>query len=155
MKRLLMLAAVLAAVLVLGPLQASATPPPGFTVSPTELVMTAGPGGMDYQYVTVTTSRAVVIQSPATITGDSVFSDTQSGTCWQNYESLGKQIPPHTSCTIRIMFLSPDPGGTYYGTLSVTRCVDWYKDPTYGFIVCSSFDGSQTVDLTGITYTVS
>jgi hypothetical protein len=31
----------------------------------------------------------------------------------------------------------------------VTRCTNWTTDPTYGFIVCTAFDSSQTLTLNG------
>jgi hypothetical protein len=92
--------------------------------------------------------RPVVIQNPATVTGDNVFFDTQAGSCWQSYEALGNRIPAHTSCTIQVGF-HPTVPGSYSATLTVYRCTSWHLDPTFGFILCDTLDGSRSMNLTG------
>jgi hypothetical protein len=148
MKRFLVVTGALAALVAVMSLPAGASPPAAYTVDPGALSFATGVDGFAFQTVTVTTGRAVVLQNPSSITGDSAFSDTLAGSCWQNYDALGKPIPPHTSCTVQIGF-HPTSAGTFNATLNVTRCVDWYKDPTYGFIVCTNVDGSVPVALTG------
>jgi hypothetical protein len=113
-------------------------------------------GTYQYKTVTVTTTRSIVIGNPAVITPDGeygggchVFFDTQAGTCWQQYESLGNRIPARTSCTIEVGF-HPELATTYNATLTVSRCTHWTTDPTFGFLVCTAFDGSNSVDLTGV-----
>jgi hypothetical protein len=167
MKRFLGIAACLAAVLAVAPLNGGAAPPAsppgaaGFSLSPSSLSFSAlsgcfDPGCYDYQFVTVATTRSVVIQNPATFTGDigpwgggyMIFGDTQGGTCWSLYEALGNPIPAHTSCTIEVGFHPPSVGA-YSATMTVSRCTSWHLDPTYGFILCDTLDGSKSVDLTG------
>jgi hypothetical protein len=148
LKRFVFIVASLAAALAIVPLQGAATPPVGFTLSPSSLSYSTAAGDFQYQLVTVTTMRPVVIQNPATVTGDSVFFDTQAGSCWQNYEALGNRIPAHTSCTVQVGF-HPIAPGTYSATLTVNRCTSWHLDPTFGFIVCDTLDGSQSVSLNG------
>jgi hypothetical protein len=105
--------------------------------------------------VTVTTSRRLVIQNPATLSGDvsrtdggSIFFDTQAGSCWQQYEALGDPLPAHTTCTIQIGF-HPEAVRSYNATLTVRRCTHWHLDLTSGVIVCDALDGSRTASLTG------
>jgi hypothetical protein len=129
--------------------------PSAFTLSaPT---FSAAVNSFQYQSITVTTSRRpVVIQNPAGLSGDvgpntdntMIFSDTQSGSCWQHYEALGNPIPAHTSCTIQVNF-HPEAVGTYNATLSVTPCTSWTTDPTHGWVVCSATGVPETVALTG------
>ena len=136
---------------------ASAVPPPRFTLSPDPLTMSSAAGTIAFADVTLTNNRGVlVVQGPSTVHNDQtnpdgihvIFSDTQSGTCWQTYESLGNPIPQHSTCTIRIGFLPPAQD-TYTGTLTVYRCPTWHVDPTFGFILCDTTDGSQTINLVG------
>jgi hypothetical protein len=122
-------------------------PPAGFTVSPSNLSYSTATNTSQFQLLTVTTSRPVVIQNP-TIATDPVFQDTQAGSCWQGYEALGNKIPNHTSCTIQIGF-HPTAPGNYSATLTIKRCTQWHIDPTFGFILCDATDGSQTVTLNG------
>jgi hypothetical protein len=155
MKRLLVIPAAALAALAITPVQGAAAPPPGFDLSPTSLSFTAAVDSFQYQFVTVTTSRRLVIQNPATLSGDvsrtdggSIFFDTQAGSCWQQYEALGDPLPAHTTCTIQVGF-HPDAVRSYNATLTVSRCTHWHLDPTFGFIVCDALDGSKTASLTG------
>jgi hypothetical protein len=165
MRRFLLTTVASAALVTIAPRQSVALPPLGFTLSPAVLSFSAqATGGQTpcvsfgtYQYVTVTvtTMRPIVIGHPAIIAPDAeygdgchAFSDTQGGTCWQQYEALGNRIPAHTSCTIEVGF-HPESATTYNATLTVTRCTDWMTDPTYGFLVCTAFDGSASIDLSG------
>jgi hypothetical protein len=134
--------------------QGKGVPTPLFTLS-APAPFSSQVNSIEYQFVTVTTHGSAVIQGPSTLTGDvtrtdhfSLFSDTQGGSCWQKYESLGNPIPPHTTCTIQIGFY-PEAVQTYNATLTITQCTSWAPDPVYGFIVCSAFGTSQSVSLTG------
>jgi hypothetical protein len=131
--------------------------PAAFTVSAAGASFSTAVDSFQYQLITVTTSHhPVVIQNPATLTGDvgpradntMIFSDTQSGSCWQKYESHGNPIPAQTSCTIQVNF-HPDAVRTYDATLTVSQCTSWAIDPTWGFIVCSALGSSESVSLTG------
>jgi hypothetical protein len=129
--------------------------PNAVSLSPAPVQFTAAAGTVSFVDVTVTTNGATVIQNPVTIVNDQggggvflIFNDTQSGTCWQQYEALGNKIPSHTSCTIRVSF-RPPVAGTFTGTLTVNRCSLWHVDPIFGFIVCDALNGSQTVNLVG------
>jgi hypothetical protein len=130
-------------------LETSAGPPPAFSVSPKSDNFSAAANAFEYQMVTVTTSHhPVVINNPATFTGDPVFWDTQAGTCWQHYEVFGNPIPPQTSCTIQVGF-HPTAIASYSATLSVERCTTWTTNPAYGNIVCATLGETETVSLTG------
>ena len=116
-----------------------------------DLQATSTTGVITYEFVTLTTSRKVVLGSPNSITGTDAayFNDTQAGSCWQSYGALGTAIPPHTTCTIQISFLPDDSKTTFNATLTVSRCTHYTIDPTFGFVVCTDFDGSQSVSLVG------
>jgi hypothetical protein len=131
--------------------------PSTFTVSAAGVSFSTPVDGFQYQLVTITTARRpVVIQNPASLSGDvgprvdgtMIFSDTQSGSCWQKFESLGNPIPAHTSCTIQVAF-HPDAVGTFNATLAVSPCTSWTTDPTWGFVVCSAVGAPESVSLTG------
>ena len=142
--------------LVTGALAASsgavlAKPPAAFTLSPSQLTFeaTADVQSFDYELVMVGTgTRWLVYQNPATATGDPVFFDTQAGSCWQQYESLGNRIPGKTTCTIQVGFHS-EQAGTFTGQLVVYQCTQWHEDPTFGLILCDATGDSQTIDLVG------
>jgi hypothetical protein len=130
----------------------------GFSLSPSTLQMSSPAGTSAFANVTLTNTKGpLVIQGPATVHNDQtnpdgihvIFSDTQAGSCWQAYESLGNRIPRNTTCTFQVGFLPPSQG-TFTGTLTVTRCTEWHVDPTFGFIVCDETSGSQTINLVGI-----
>lgn len=124
--------------------------PPAFTLSPSVVTFeaTAGVGSFDYELVMVGTGpRWLVYQNPASTTGDPVFFDTQAGSCWQNYEALGKRIPRKTSCTIQVGF-NAEVAGTFEGQLVVYQCPKWHLGPT-GMILCDVTGDSQSVDLVG------
>ena len=150
------LSVVASAVLVVGTLVATsgavvAAPPTGFTLSPAQLAFeaTADVQSFDYELVEVGSGpRWLVYENPSTTTGDAVFFDTQAGSCWQAYESLGMRIPRQTTCTIQVGFHS-EQAGTFTGQLVVYRCTHWHLDPTYGMILCDATGGSETVDLVG------
>ena len=130
---------------------ALAAKPQAFTLSPGTVVFeaTAGVGSFDYEFVMVGTGpRWIVYAGPASTTGAQVFFDTQGGSCWQVYESLGKRIPGKTSCTIEVGF-NAAVAGTFTGKLVVYQCLQWHLDPTAGMIICDVTDGSQSVDLVG------
>ncbi len=148
LKRFVLILASLTVAFAIAPLDVAAAPPVGFTLSPSSLSYSTAAGTFQYQLVTVTTMRPVVIQNPATVTGDNVFFDTQTGSCWQSYEALGNRIPAHTSCTIQVGF-HPTAAGGYISTLTVYRCTSWHLDPTNGLILCDTLDGSRSVNLTG------
>ena len=144
-------AALVAAALALSSGGALGAPPAGFTLSPSvvELEATAGLGSFDFELVMVGTGpRWLVYQNPSTTTGDPVFFDTQAGSCWQVYESLGDRIPGKTTCTIQVGFGS-QVVGTFNGKLTVFRCQQWHTDPTFGMIICDVTGASQTIDLVG------
>jgi hypothetical protein len=123
--------------------------PPSFTLAGPATDFSSATGTITFQNVTVTTNNhKVVINDPASFSPSTPFSDTQSGSCWQKYESLGNPIPANTSCTIQVGFL-PTAAGPVSATMTVTRCTSWTTDPTYGFIVCSAFDSSQTLTVNG------
>lgn len=154
MKRFLCMAMLFGAVLAVAPLPAGGTPPIAFTLSPASLSFSTAVNTFQYQFVTVTTSRAVVIDNPATVTGvpargdgGAIFFDTQAGSCWQQFEVFGNPIPANTSCTIQVGF-HPDAAQLYSGTLTVTRCTHWGFN-AFGGIACTSFDGSHSVTLSG------
>jgi hypothetical protein len=157
--RLLALATFGLTLLVLTPVQSAfAGSNPKFTLTPNPLTMSAPAGTITYAYVTVTNTsgRPLVIDLPASVHNDqtnpdgihTIFSDSQGGSCWQAYEALGNPIPGHGTCTIQVSFL-PGTTGSYTGTLTTARCTSWTTDPTFGFIVCSAFDGSRTINLAG------
>jgi len=128
-----------------------ATPPAAFTLSPGQLTFQATTDvlSFDYDLVTVGTGpRWLVYENPTTTTGDPVFFDTQAGSCWQNYESLGNRIPGKTTCTIQVGFHSEQPG-EFTGQLVVYKCTQWHVDPTFGMILCDATGDSETVDLVG------
>jgi hypothetical protein len=129
---------------------ALADPPAAFTLSPEVVTLEApaGAGSFDYEMVTLTSGpRWLVYQNPTTTT-DAAFWDTQAGSCWQAYESLGNRIPGKTSCTIQVGFHSDVPG-SFTGNLIVYRCLDWHADPTFGVLLCDDLDGSQSIRLVG------
>lgn len=126
---------------------ATAAPPPAFTLSPDPVSFTALLNGFDYEDVTLTTgNRRVYLSSPQST--NSPFFDTQAGSCWQDYGSLGEAIPARSSCTIQVGF-NPTAAGPYSDTLTVTACKKWHPDPTLGFVVCDTFDGTASVALEG------
>lgn len=128
-----------------------ADPPEAFTLSPSQVTFeaTADVNSFDYEFVTVGTGpRWLVYQNPTTTTGDPVFGDTQAGSCWQNFESLGNRIPGKTTCTIQVGFHSQQ-AGTFTGQLVVYKCTQWHTDPTFGMILCDATGESKTVDLVG------
>jgi hypothetical protein len=147
LKRFVVVLASLTVAFAIAALHGAAAPPVGFMLSPSSLSYSTAAGSFEFQLVTVTTKGAVVIQNPATVTGDNAFFDTQAGSCWQNYGALGKKIPPHTSCTIQVGF-HPTAPGSYSAVLTVYRCTSWHLDPN-GLIFCDTLDGSQSVNLTG------
>lgn len=125
--------------------------PPAFTLEPSQLTFeaTADVNSYDYDFVTVGTGpRWFVYAGPASTTGDAVFWDTQAGSCWQAYESLGNRIPGKTTCTIQVGFHS-ETAGTFTGQLIVYQCLQWHLDPTYGMILCDVTGDSKSVDLAG------
>jgi len=127
---------------------ASASPPAAVTLSPDPVVFTADVNAYDYEFLTLTTGpRWFVYAGPASAS-DAAFWDTQAGTCWQGYESLGDRIPGKASCTFQIGFHPASPG-TYTATFTIYRCTAWHTDPTYGFILCDATDGSYSVTLQG------
>ncbi len=141
-----------AAALLLSPVvgaTASAAAPPPFTVSPASLSFTNVPvNSLAYQSVTVTTgAKKVAFDNPATFSA-SFFSDTQAGTCWQNWGSLGKAVPARTSCTIQVAF-NPTQAGPLAGVMTVYACKKSHVDAVSGFLVCDARDVSQTVSLSG------
>lgn len=155
MKRFLSIALVVLAFVATAPRQIGAAPPTGFTLSPSTLSFSTAVDTLQFQFVTVTTHRRLVITNPATITGDTtrtdgfvIFGDTQAGSCWQQYESLGNPIPANTTCTIQVGFY-PEEAKTYNATLTVSRCTHWTTDPNFNFVVCTAFDGSESISLTG------
>jgi hypothetical protein len=160
MKRFLVVLVGVAGLLAVAPLSGGAAPPPHFALSPDLLTLTAPAGPVcfpncDFEFVTVTNGkgRKLVIDNPASFDpasfGDGTsFWDTQAGSCWQSYESLGNPIPGHTSCTIQVGF-HPWSTATFNTTMTVTRCTSWHLDLTFGFIVCDTFDGSQSIAVTG------
>jgi hypothetical protein len=128
-----------------------AMPPAAFTLSPSQLTFeaTADVQSYDYDFVTLTTGpHWLIYQDPATTTGDQVFWDTQAGSCWQGFESLGNRIPGKTTCTLQIGFHS-EQAGTFNGQLVVYQCTQWHLDPTFGMILCDATGDSKTVDLVG------
>jgi hypothetical protein len=105
-------------------------------------------GAFDYEFVTLGTGpRWLVYANPASTTGDPVFFDTQAGSCWQNYESLGNRIPGKTNCTIQVGFHSVA-AGTFNGQV-VYQCLQWHLDPTFGMILCDVTGDSKSLDLVG------
>jgi hypothetical protein len=125
-------------------------PPPAFTLSPDQLSFEATTDvlSFDYELVEVGTGpRWLVYSNPASTTAGQ-FGDTQAGTCWQEYEALGKRIPGKTTCTIQVGFHS-EIAGTFTGQLVVYRCLDWHLEPTFGMILCDVTGESQTIDLVG------
>jgi hypothetical protein len=123
-----------------------AAPGPPFSLSPDPLALSAPVGGFGYGFATVTTAhRAIVIQNPATF-GTSTFSDTQAGSCWQSYESVGNPIPKQSSCTIQVGF-HPSALGSYSDTMTVTFCKKWHVSG--GQVVCDSTDGSRSITVNG------
>jgi hypothetical protein len=135
----------------------SLRPAPAFTISAAGARFSAPVDSLEYQLITVTTARRpVVINSPAKLTGDvgprtdggMIFWDTQTGSCWQQYEAHGNPIPAFTTCTIQVGF-HPDAVRSYNAALSVTQCTSWSTDPTWGFIVCNGLGLSETVSLSG------
>jgi hypothetical protein len=130
---------------------ALAAPPQAFTLTPSvvEFEATTDVQSFDFEFVMVGTGpRWLVYSGPASTTGDPVFFDTQAGSCWQQYEALGKRIPGKTTCTIQVGFHSTV-AGTFTGKLVVFRCLDWHEDPISGVILCDVLDGSQSIDLVG------
>jgi len=126
---------------------ATAAPPPLFTLSPDPVVFEALLNGADFEFVTLMTgNRRVFMGSPQAT--NPPFSDTQAGTCWQSHGALGEPIPARSSCTIQIGF-HPTAAGPYSDTLTVTACKKWHADPTFGFVVCDTLDGSASVGLEG------
>jgi hypothetical protein len=125
---------------------ASAAPPPPFTLSPDPVSFVAVLNGFDYEFVTLTTgNKRVYMSSPQST--NLPFFDTQ-GDCWQSYGALGQPIPARTTCQLEIGF-HPTAAGPYSDTLTVTACKRWHLDPTYGFILCDTLDGSASVGLEG------
>ena len=136
--------------LTLGIGTAAGAPPPPFTLSPTgTLALSAAVGGDGYGLVTVTTgTKKVVIVSPATLAGGLPFSDTQAGSCWQNYGSRGLAVPAKSNCTIQVGF-HPTAAGTVTDVMTVYACKKWHVDPTRGWIVCDVPDVGRSVNLSG------
>ncbi len=127
----------------------SAASPPPFTVSPTTLSLEASLSGHDFELVTVTTgNRRLAIEGPASFTGGQPFDDTQAGTCWQAYGAIGLPVPARTSCTIQVGF-HPTAAGTSNDVMTVYACKKSHVDPTSGFLLCDTRDGSRTVNLVG------
>jgi hypothetical protein len=149
--RPLVASVLLAAALVASSGPAIAAPPQAFTLSPDVVTFETTPNiPFDYEFVTVGTGpRWLVYANPASFTGDPGFFDTQAGSCWQNYESLGNRIPGKTSCTIQVGFHS-DQAGTFTGQLVVYRCLQWHLDPTFGMILCDVTGDSKSVELVGM-----
>jgi hypothetical protein len=126
---------------------ASAAPPPPFTLTPSSISFSTTLNGFDYEFVTLTTgNKKIPMSSPQSTTLP--FFDTQGGTCWQSYGALGQLIPARTSCTIQVGF-HPTGAGPFSDSLTATACKKWHLDPTYGFILCDTLDGSQSISLTG------
>jgi subtilase family serine protease len=143
----LLVALVTATLLMAGTAQlVAAAPPDSFTASPTSVSITAKVGETKTADVTITAKKPVVLQEPA-ITGDSHFSDTLGGTCWQAYLSLGQRIPGKVTCTIRVGF-TPTGVGTVSSTLRVAQCTVWHA-ATSGALVCDVTSGFQSIALTG------
>lgn len=155
MKRFPLITVVCGALAAIAPIQGGVAAPGGtaFTLSPPNLTISTTVDTIAYADVTLTnvSPSPLVVTNPASFSGADAakFNDTQSGTCWQSYEALGNPIPGKTSCTIRISFLS-NTAGNFSAAMTVTRCLAWTTDPTYGFIVCTSLDGSRSIKVTGV-----
>jgi hypothetical protein len=140
-------AAVLLGALAIGAGTTVAAPPVPFTVSPTTLSFAAAVNGFQYQFVTVTTGKkAIVLDNPATFGSAAPFFDTQAGSCWQNYGSLGTKIPANTNCTIQVGYHPTSPGSSS-NVMTIYACKHWHI--TGGQTVCDVLDGSRTVSLDG------
>jgi hypothetical protein len=125
--------------------RALAQQPDRFALSPDPLSLTATVGSDGIGLVTVTPRRTMVIISPASF-GTTLFSDTRNGSCWQDFESLGRPISRQAACTIEVRF-HPTAAGTFNDTMTVTACQSWHR--ANGQIVCDVLGGSQTVAVTG------
>jgi hypothetical protein len=119
-----------------------------FTLSPSKLSFTAEVGSFDYQMVTLKNRKNTpLVIDPLTTFSDPNFWDTQAGTCWQWYESLGYEIPAKATCTIQVGF-SPKAAGTSSGSMAVYQCETWEVTDA-GQITCSSTGFSQKISLSG------
>ena len=138
---------VLLATLTLGSGTASGAPPAPFSISPTTLSMSASVGTFDYAFVTITTKKKIALENPASFGAGSPFFDTQTGSCWQQYGTLGLRIPPKTSCTIQVGF-GPSSTGSFTDVMTVYACSAWHLNVA-GQLICDAHDGSATVALNG------
>lgn len=132
---------------------ADASGRPRFTLSPSPLNISGSVGQPAYGTVTVANSRGpLVIENPATFspstfTDGSTVWDTQAGTCWQSYESLGNKIPGHSDCTIQVGFTGTQPGN-YTATMVVYQCKSWHTGSA-GEIVCDTRGSSLVINVVG------
>jgi len=143
-RRLGLLAAVVALLLVGTAQLVDAAPSDSFSLAPGSLSITAKVGETRTADVRLTARKPVVIETEFT---DSHFADTGAGTCSQTYLSQGLRIPGKATCTIRVAFSSAS-AGTFNGTLRVWQCTAWHADAD-GALRCDVRAGSQTVALTG------